>query len=33
MLLDDVTKHLDIDFVDLNPFSGKSWEIGIRKRE
>ncbi len=32
VLLDDVTRHLDIDFVDLNLFSQKSWEIGMRKR-
>ena len=28
-LLSDVTKKLDIDFVDLNLFSPKSWEIGL----
>jgi len=32
ILLEDVTKHVDIDFVDLNPFSKKSWEIGIGKK-
>jgi SseB protein N-terminal domain len=32
ILLEDVTKHADIDFVDLNLFSQKSWEIGIRKK-
>jgi len=29
-LLEQITKDLDIDFVDLNLFSQKSWEIGIR---
>ena len=29
ILLENVTKHVEIDFVDLNPFSKKSWEIGI----
>ncbi|MEX2172173.1 MAG: hypothetical protein WD851_22830 [Pirellulales bacterium] len=28
-LLSDVTKNLDVDFVDLNLFSPKSWEIGL----
>src|SRR5581483_3228595 len=32
ILLEDVTKHADIDFVDLNPFSKKSWEIGIGRK-
>jgi len=32
ILLENVTKHIEIDFVDLNPFSQKSWEIGIGKR-
>jgi hypothetical protein len=32
ILLEDVTKQVDIDFVDLNLFSKKSWEIGIGKR-
>ncbi len=32
ILLENVTKHVDVDFVDLNPFSKKSWEIGIGKR-
>ncbi|MBC8096399.1 MAG: hypothetical protein H7Y43_11350 [Akkermansiaceae bacterium] len=30
-LIEDVTRGLDIDFVDLNLFSHKSWEIGVRK--
>jgi hypothetical protein len=30
VLFEDVTK-LDIDFVDLNLFCQKSWEIGVRK--
>ena len=29
ILLENVTKHVDVDFVDLNPFSKKSWAIGI----
>ena len=29
ILLENVTKHVDVDFVHLNPFSKKSWEIGI----
>ena len=33
ILLENVTKHVDIDFVDLNLFSKKSWEIGIGKRK
>jgi hypothetical protein len=32
ILLEDVTKHVDIDFVDLNLFCKKSWEIGIGKK-
>jgi hypothetical protein len=32
ILLADITKDADIDFVDLNLFSRKSWEIGVRKR-
>ena len=32
ILLADVTKHAEVDFVDLNPYSEKSWEIGIRKK-
>jgi hypothetical protein len=32
-LLEDLTKNLEIDFVDLNLFSHKSWEIEIRRRE
>lgn len=31
MLLADVIKTVDIDFVDLNFFSQKSWEIGVKK--
>ena len=30
-LLTDITRELDVDFVDLNLFSEKSWEIGVRK--
>jgi hypothetical protein len=29
ILLENVTKHADVDFVDLNLFSQKTWEIGI----
>jgi hypothetical protein len=32
ILLENVTKHVDVDFVDLNPFSKKSWEIGVKKQ-
>ena len=33
VLLGDIMKAADIDYVDLNLFSQKSWEIGVRKRE
>ena len=33
ILLENVTKHVEIDFVDLNPFSKKSWEIGIGRKK
>jgi hypothetical protein len=33
VLLSDLTKTADIDFVDLNLFSGKSWEIGVRSQK
>lgn len=32
VLLAEITKKLDIDFVDLNLFSEKSWEIGFPKQ-
>ena len=32
ILLENVTRRVEIDFVDLNLFSKKSWEIGIGKR-
>ena len=32
ILLENVTKHVEVDYVDLNPFSQKSWEIGIGKK-
>jgi hypothetical protein len=32
ILLENVTNHVVIDFVDLNLFSKKSWEIAIAKR-
>ncbi len=31
-LLEGVTRNVDVDFVDLNLFSQKSWEIGIGKK-
>ena len=31
VLLENVTKDLDIDFIDLNLFSRKSWEISVRR--
>ncbi len=33
ILLENVTKHVQIDFVDLNPFSKKSWEIGFGRHD
>ncbi len=33
VLLTDITKAADIDFVDLNLFSQKSWEIGVRSQK
>jgi len=33
LLLSDITGSVDIDFVDLNPFSEKSWEIGVRGKD
>ena len=33
ILLENVTKLVVVDFVDLNPFSKKSWEIGIGKKK
>ena len=32
VLLADIVKDLDLDFVDLNLFSEKSWEIAVRNR-
>ncbi len=32
VLLEIVTKDLDIDFIDLNLFSRKSWEIAVRRQ-
>jgi hypothetical protein len=32
ILLADAIKDLDVDFVDLNLFSQKSWEIGVRRQ-
>jgi hypothetical protein len=32
-LIEEITKGLDVDFVDLNLFSEKSWEIGVRKND
>ena len=31
--LPNITSQMDIDFVDLNLFSEKSWEIAVRKQE
>jgi hypothetical protein len=31
-LLGEITKDLDIDYVDLNLFCPKSWEIGVKSR-
>jgi hypothetical protein len=31
-LLYEITRQLDLDYVDLNPFSRKSWEIAIQSR-
>jgi len=31
-LLADIPKDLDIDFIDLNLYSGKSWELGMEKK-
>ena len=33
ILLENVTKHVDVDFVDINLFSKKSWEIGMEKHD
>ncbi len=32
ILLENVTKNVEVDFVDLSLFSQKSWEIGIGKK-
>lgn len=32
ILLENVTKHLELDFVELNLFSRKSWEIDVSAR-
>ena len=32
ILLADAIKDLDVDFIDLNLFSQKSWEIGVRRQ-
>ena len=32
ILLENVIKHVDVDVVDLNLFSQKSWEITIQKK-
>jgi hypothetical protein len=31
LLLADITESVEVDYVDLNLFSEKSWEIGVRK--
>ena len=33
VLLPDITGDLDVDFVELNLFCEKSWEIGVRQKE
>jgi len=30
VLIDDIKKGLDLDFIDLNLFSENSWEIGLK---
>lgn len=32
-LLSEVSEHCEVDFVDLNPCSRKSWEIGVRRNQ
>ena len=32
-LLEDIAKGMDLDFVDLNPFNARSWEIGMRRQD
>jgi hypothetical protein len=32
VLLADAIRDLEVDFVDLNLFSQKSWEIGVRRK-
>jgi hypothetical protein len=32
VLLAEITEGLDLDFVDLNLFTEKSWEIGVKKQ-
>lgn len=32
ILLEDAIKDLEVDFVDLNLFCQKSWEIGVRRQ-
>lgn len=31
ILLADITHDIDVDLVDLNLFSGQSWEIGVQQ--
>ena len=31
ILLEDLTKELNLDFIDLNLYSKKSWEIALKK--
>jgi hypothetical protein len=33
VLLWDITKQLDLDFVDLNLYSSRSWEIEVKRHE
>lgn len=30
VLIEDIVKELDVDFVDLNLFSAESWEVGVK---
>jgi len=32
LLLEEITRNSDIDFIDLNLFSNKSWEIGVKRQ-
>lgn len=32
ILMEDVIKNVDVDFIDLNLFSKKSWEISVHRK-